>query len=190
MQVNRKRTIVGGLLACVALASGSLVAAWLTRSYCVRLSCFQAAAAAEDGLLWVDVPLQRRLQSTSGRVAVRVFTRDATLGTASIPEVWRSGDYFMKPTRDLVRELKRQRGASTMLVAGFGWVLDDGYHASGLPGYTLRKFRLITPIWFMLAAWIAIGLGLRRQRQFGLRFLMLATAVLAGLLWYIVVPVS
>ena len=77
-----------------------------------------------------------------------------------------------------------------MLAAGFGWHHDDGYKVPKLPGQSIEQLRLIAPIWFVLAAFVAISVRLRRKRQFGIRFLMLATAALAAVLWFIVVPAA
>ena len=96
----------------------------------------------------------------------------------------------MVPTRDLVRETKRQRGASTALAAGFGWCHDDGYKDESLPGQSVANLRLIAPIWFALVAFVAMSVGIWRKRRFGIRFLMFATAAVAAVLWFIVVPVA
>ena len=178
------------LVVCTLIIFFSLTISWLTRSYCIKVTVYHAAAAVEDGLIWFDVPLERRARLFPSRgCSIRRYVRVSNTTNASFPTIWKAGPRVFYPAKDLMLESNRPHNASVIYFAGFGWFHDQNLNPPAPPEYC-DKVRFVGPIWFALTLVAVMTLALTRKRTFRISSLIFATATIAVALWFVVIPAT
>lgn len=161
----------------------ALIAAWLAcstlltiRSYwrSDSLTLTDVTVRAEEGLIWLRVPLVRLARTEEATTQWTTYKR------RNDAPVWETETTEIITLRLMVENIEATVETDAGLLWGFGYLTASNM-SNARPG---RCITVIAPIWAVSAMLtIVVGVFIRRRIRFGLRSILVGTALVGGLLW-------
>ena len=168
--IRRKRLWTAlGLTAMFVVVTAILTVRSYWRSD--SLTVADATICTDEGLISLQIPLVRLARKESATTTWVTYTRGANM--------WKAGDGGKAKLRTWM-SLKDQVGIEAGMVAGFGY-WKGSWQSNSRPGPFIVLFM---PIWAAVAAIVLFAaVFVTRRVKFRISSLLVATAVVGGLLW-------